>query len=409
MKSVKRIFLRLALFSVPFLLLLVYPFLVMLLSGEFVTADRIIQIQSSGQRPYMVLQAYSDNWSYLKLQSAAESRAEVLALGTSRMMQFRDELFNTSFYNAAHGVADLVHYRQFLEQLPDDAVPQILIAGLDPEFFNPNWVWSSSEPMFRKPHAWKEWMRTFGKKWPDVYKDLFAGKIRMQAFLDREDRLRRIGLAARIENNGFMNDGSLLYGGLLKSQQQGRIEEWQNRFDQDLDDLRNGRNIYVPGSDLNMEALEELMRFLDEARRRGIYVIGLLGPYAPVIMEELEGRSEEYTYMDQLESTLRPYFKERGFDFFNFMDSRKLDASNEDFYDDIHDTGRVTLAMFQQMRLSSERLDQVAASHLERLRENRFWPLKRYQMETKSSGTGISSGAASSQNSRPWLLGHIAL
>jgi len=88
------------------------------LSGEFTAADTVVARQQTDPQTLLGL-AYSDSSLYVKARRLAQVHPEVLALGNSRVMQFRSGFFRPGvrFYNAGGAVSMVQDFRVYLERL----------------------------------------------------------------------------------------------------------------------------------------------------------------------------------------------------------------------------------------------------------------------------------------------------
>ncbi|MEM7391341.1 MAG: hypothetical protein AAF492_03250, partial [Verrucomicrobiota bacterium] len=130
---------KLVLFAFPWLLLIGGIGLVFFAAEETVSPDRAIQKQTA-DRSIIYGPAYSNPNPSYKFKAAVARKPEVLALGTSRVMQFRSWLFTQkpdAFYNAGGAVTKLPDIQQFLALIEPD--PKVILLGLDHYFFNPAW------------------------------------------------------------------------------------------------------------------------------------------------------------------------------------------------------------------------------------------------------------------------------
>src|SRR5688572_16518870 len=106
----RRLILKLFLFAFFLALIFAFPVWVLNTSGEWLPIERIAE-RHAGERPVLVGLAYSDYLGDLKLRAAQKRRAEILAVGSSRVMQFGSGLFSRSFYNAGVGQPHLKDFQ----------------------------------------------------------------------------------------------------------------------------------------------------------------------------------------------------------------------------------------------------------------------------------------------------------
>lgn len=77
------------------------------------------------------------NYHYLKWANLnLNQRRNVWALGSLRVLLFRENMFDVSFYNAGYTVESLNDFLPFLESIPDSKYPEYIIIGLDQWMFN---------------------------------------------------------------------------------------------------------------------------------------------------------------------------------------------------------------------------------------------------------------------------------
>jgi len=199
---------RCFLFAVPLLLCAAPAIGILLASNEsFVDVDSIIE--RSDDEQFLVGFAYNEhNYGYLKYRRLTTlPRQSVVALGSSRVLGFREEMFTGSFYNAGYTIVSPWDFRSFLQLVPDSQLPDIVILGLDQFMFN------AANNRQRQPKETTSWtakprddLHAALQLIPDVYKDLVRGRIAIGAVLANatgaasENETRTVGL------NGLIND-----------------------------------------------------------------------------------------------------------------------------------------------------------------------------------------------------------
>src|SRR5689334_22580555 len=110
-----------ALFLLPYAIPIALAQGVLLRLGEVAPTRWVVDRQARGA-PFLFLPAYSDHTYALKREAVARFRPHVVALGGSRVNQWRSAMFRPdTFYNAGNAVYGIAHYRRFVEELPDDA------------------------------------------------------------------------------------------------------------------------------------------------------------------------------------------------------------------------------------------------------------------------------------------------
>ena len=114
---------RVSVFCLPLLLLLAFPMYVFILSGEGMSTSSVIAAQKESVSPVLFGAAYGNSTAYYKLHYLFNAHPAVVALGTSRVMQFRSGFFTTSarFLNAGGSINRIEKFREFLDKIPHDS------------------------------------------------------------------------------------------------------------------------------------------------------------------------------------------------------------------------------------------------------------------------------------------------
>ena len=243
-------------------------------------------------------------------------------------MQLRGDFFSEkSFYNAGGGVRNVVNYQQFLEALPEQALPDTLLVVLDQDMFSTPWRQSN-------------------------YGDLSFGDLEMKPF----DTLLRTGfdygsgkfsiletivpkpgvygLAAAGKHSGFKADGSYQYGWTA----QRNLGQPEKNFSEvyrniDFDELRF-QGCALPDA----AALEQLESFLACCAEREIRVVGFLPPFPPAVNVRMQAAGK-YGFLDTLHSEIARRFEAVGGECYDF--TSMPDTVDDEYIDGFHGGDRV--------------------------------------------------------------------
>ena len=157
--------------------------------------------------------------------------------------------------------------------------------------------------------------------------------------------VKKIGLNALVNNNGFRNDGSYYYGKIIEE----RLKSKDPIFTDEFDKIRNQDKLYKIDAGVNIEAVARVEDFLKKSRARGVHVVGFMPPYAPSVYDKLKVRRENYGYIFKLEPILNPLFEKYGFHLFNFSDASVVGSSDEEMIDGIHGSEKIDLRLLIEM------------------------------------------------------------
>lgn len=338
-------FKRLTLFLFPFAALIVLVNGALVYVGESMPLALVVMQQQNDEVLYRP--NYGSRDQQFKLMSANARRAEVLAVGSSRVLQMRAGLLTQKphvFYNAGAPAWQLEQVDALVRGLNDDALPEVLIIGVDPVWFNADYA----APQLPAPASDFETLFSVNRS---MLQDIITGKreydwARVFARHDPYAGTMALGTRALIDGHGFRSDGSEQYGDFLV----GRYLDAATERERHLQWMRDGVDMYVYGvaDSLDLAALARFEALLDDARARGVTVIAFAPPFAPTLYERMVRRGN-HAYMDTLHARLRVMLEQRGFYYFDFSDSRQLNVTDADFFDGWHGSERVYLRLFAQM------------------------------------------------------------
>ncbi len=315
---------KLFLFILPYLLMGVLSLGPMLMSGEVLPLSLVLRMQ---KRYGMVLYgpAYTNPNPDYKIKGQALNRAQLLVLGTSRVLQFRD-IFCTrdpaSMYNAGRGIVRPSGIIPFLEGIGSESHPEVLILGLDQDFFNASWDPSGGMQQAGVNRAGAH------RKYRTSLRHLLDGRISLASLCSTKDQIwgkySALGLRARVKGQGFRPDGSVCEGVLIIDPSLGQDGE---TFTNTIRRIRQGSDRFQYSTRVNPKAIEEIRQALQYCSRRNIHVIAFLPPFAHRVIEEME-RTGGFSYMEDIQPKLKPIFKEFGYGIYDFSDLAELGASD---------------------------------------------------------------------------------
>lgn len=374
---------RCLLFMIP-LLLCAAPAIGILLAAKesFVSVDQIVE--DCDHQQLLVGFAYNEhNYGYLKYRRlTALPRQSVVALGSSRVLGFREEMFTDSFYNAGYTIVSPFDFRAFLQLIPDAQLPEVVILGLDQFMFN------AENNQQRRPKNTTAWTERPGddlysalKLIPDVYKDLVRGRIPIGVVLSQatgrgEHRdVVRVGLNGIINARGFRNDGSFVYGSQVKLLMESSPEARDYHFAHTLARVRRGGRLFNRGADVDQSAVDEIVQLLEFCTDRNVHVVAFLPPYSDAVWRAMQN-SGEYQYTQKIESCLRDEFDHYGFELYAFHCMSDCDASDDEAIDGFHAGETAYLKMLIHMLREGSALNRFAS--LSQLRQDAQQVVDRY-------------------------------
>jgi len=353
----KKFLITILLFLLPIILLAAIPTAVLIISKEnFFKIDEII----SSKKKYIIGYVYNEaNYIYLKLKYLnLNERKDILALGSSRVLQFRENMFDSSFYNAGYTIVGVSDFKLFLDNVPKQKYPKYMIIGLDQWMFNKKANYYNNNSI----NSWKNSLNFFPKpeSYFNIYKDLITKKYSFITLADN-DSINKIGLNAKINNNGFTNDGSMLYGQQINKLLNNDITANDYNYEDtyyEIDRIKNkGRFAY--GDSVDNIALLELTELLEFCNLNKIKVIAFFPPFADKVYQKLS-ENGNYNYLNELSYKIKPLFDKYGFELYNFPTVSSCGSSDSETIDGFHG-GEVTYQrILLRMLESGSTLNEVA-------------------------------------------------
>ena len=358
---------RCLLFAFPLLLFAVPAIGILLASSEsFVDVDSIVERSDAEQ--FLVGFAYNEhNYGYLKYRRLTTlPKQSVVALGSSRVLGFREEMFTGSFYNAGYTIVSPWDFRSFPELVPDSQLPEVVILGLDQFMFN---AANNRQRQPKESTAWtskpRDDLHSALQLIPDVYKDLVRGRIAIGAVLTNatgsasENETRTVGLNGLNNDRGFRNDGLFVYGSQAKLLLDDDSNARDYEFAHTLARVNRKSRLFNPGGAVDESAVDEIGRVLDYCRERAVQVVAFLPPYADAVWQAMQD-SGDFEYTLKIESALRERFGRYGFELHAFHCMSDCGSSDQEAIDGFH-AGEVTyLKMVIQMLQRGSALNQYA-------------------------------------------------
>ncbi len=296
-------------------------------AGEFgALSDIVAHQQEFGAKYGSAL--HDDEFAY-KLELATVRRAEIMAFGSSRMLQFREQLFSASFTNTGRAMSSLDEGNEFLAALPADARPQVMIIGVDPWWFNPNRL--AYTP--RRPRlVWDMGMVQRVSDWVLDAKISIGDIWRVAVLGDRTNDLTHydsIGVAAIIRATGYRADGSRDYG---QRYFDGDPTFDDRNFSNTLARLPIGDGPFEFGDTAAPERLGQFDKMLETLASMGITPVVILPPYSERLLAAMAAMPGAYDYV----ADVRAYVAGLAVESYDFLDPELIGADDCEFVDGFH-------------------------------------------------------------------------
>ncbi|SDF88622.1 hypothetical protein [Desulfovibrio legallii] len=307
-------------------------------SGDL-AVERAVKSQASG-RFALFGSGVSQDFVDYKLQLYAAVKPEVVALGSSRVMQFRGAYFRKSFLNVGGTAGNLPVLRSTLDAMLRLHRPEAVILGLDFWWFMPQW---NPDPFKEEPPTSGSYVYNLDSlKKPWTW--LLEGKISWRDLLGpvlprslggfRDDRY---GIMAQQTDDGFGSDGSWYYTGEITGQKR----PFDYRFEDTLKQVRYGIKAFAPSPPLkdsrdvggiSTAHLDAFAEIYCRLKARGIATYVFIAPLSATVLDALRAREADYPHLFRLRDALLA----RGVDVMDFTDPRTFASGDCEFVDGFH-------------------------------------------------------------------------
>jgi hypothetical protein len=352
---VKRLFYKLIFFTIPIAVFFLIPLYVLFISKErLFSIDKLL----CSNDKYLIGYAYSeDNYGYLKWKYVnLNSKKEIWALGSSRVLQFRKGMFDESFYNLGYSISKINEFIPFLKSVPTSKYPKYLIIGLDQWMFNSKWDDLKSK---REINYWENCFKFYPEMntYKSVYMDLINRKYDFNSLYNGDQYC--IGLNALVNDVGFREDGSMLYGNQIRKLIKKDTSANDYNYTNTITRIKNGNKRFEYGSTINDNAIFEVNEVLKYCKKWNINVIAILPPFAPSIFKIMK-KSGNYNYVQNLFANLKPYFDKYDYELYDFTNSYTFNSNDNEFIDGFHGGEIVYQKILINMLDSGSMLNEVS-------------------------------------------------
>ena len=321
-------------------------------TGEMLHIETITDKQLDSNRTLLYGTALHRNTEHYKMLMLEKINPEVLALGSSRVMQFRQHMFKSDFYNLG-GLMVANHDVHNIFPKINSIQPKIVLLGVDFWWFHDNWNWNKK--------SYYEKYSIHDKKYTDpklnlshiknILKWFFYGEISINKIYSQMTGLvsQNIGISG-IYNDGFAKDGSIY--NTREATGEKKIKDVL--FNRTIKEITNNKNRgkFQYSTTLNPKRVQVFLQLIKDLEERGIYVITYLPPFANEVNNEIKKLGKKYSYIDQLRLQLH----NSGINFYDFSKPSTLNANSCEFLDGYHSGEVLSMRILNQIAKTDIRL-----------------------------------------------------
>ncbi len=362
MREHRRYLAALTLFAVLLGAIPLLDFAVILRSGELERLPQIVRALHETGAIYGT--ALHDVRGELPLEIVRQRQPEIIALGSSRALDFRQEYFTRPFACACGGMDSIEDGEAYAAAVLEHSRPRLVLLALD------FWWFTIDEPQRRGPMDPEaagqltrakvlrpvEWLWE-GTISPLEYLRLLGGERNLFAAVPRP----KIGVMAIKRGIGMRADGSILQGVRLAPEGIAYYAPMREQVQQARQFVmtearrRGAHTRFGPDNELVPERLAALDRVVATLKAGGARVILILPPVAPPVAKAM-AESGRHTFLADLDRALR----QRGLEYHNFHDPASLRSDVCEFADAYH-AGNVTYMRMLRAMLRARPSSPLAA------------------------------------------------
>lgn len=329
----KKFIYKVLVYLLPVLLFFSLPYIILEVSGELKDLSN-----TKVEQGYLLGLAYSDQSKDYKLNEILTRKPEVLAVGTSRVLQIRNFFFKQpeSFFNGGRVISKIGDLPCLTEEWDKHHYkPKAIILGLDQYFFNEKWDNLKGGCEYNTKVSE---LNMLSKSSLDVYSDLADGKIQIKNIAES---YHRHGLTAIMTNAGYRTvDGSYYYGKA--------IHDFKKGINVSFDDMEKriarGKNRFEWGAEVNEDAITILKSFVNYCDHNNIKLIMFIPPYPTSIYKRMVD-SGKYGYILKLDSALRA----NNLRVHNFSSLDAVGSKDDEAVDGLHGSEVAYLRLIQEL------------------------------------------------------------
>ena len=326
------------LFVIPLGFVFVIPLFVVWLGREYFDANTTALYQQAHPGSVVGFAYSTESARPYKVALINARHSTVIALGTSRVMQFRKEFFKdqNTFTNAGGAVTSFSDIISFINEMPEvrPGETKTVLLGIDQEAF----LKPLSDVGTRKGDSvdTRDLLRigyiiVSGSR--RMYTDQFT-KFSLWQLYKARMTTSSIGVAALIQDDGYRDDGSRIY----KSMSDPNIMEIaQRQIEARAKEIEIDQFVPNNADDLISGNIQLLSHALDIAHAKGITIIGFMQPlptkeYDATLVSSISNQKT----VTEIPSTAKKVFTEHGYVFDDFTRLDSFGGKDVEFIDRIH-------------------------------------------------------------------------
>jgi hypothetical protein len=305
------------------ILILIFAYLFLFTSKETLSVDVIANLQQKDQQLY--LSAISDSKTRLyKLALYEKIHPNIIALGSSRVLQFRGEDFNVPFVNMGLSMSSIAQGHEIADKMLKIHTPKVVILAADFWWFSDKIV--NVQPLKSISADWSSDSLLLPYTW------LYEGKITPQMALSiMVNKTSGYGVSAIKWRDGFDHFGSFHYTSMLEGKRD------PEHIPTNVSNLINkGKNVQYFQDRFDSTKLRQFQLLIQKFTDAGAKVIVIIPPNYPDI-NDLTKKLVKYNLINEFRNAIHKLPVKN----FDYHDADVIKSGKCEFIDSWHG-GEVT-------------------------------------------------------------------
>ena len=296
-------------------------------SKEFLPYQEIINQQAKADDVCLYGSALFNDIVAYKMQGYKTKRPNIAAIGSSRVLPFKESYFLDSFYNMGYTINCLSKGKKVVEQMLKVHKPKVVIMGIEIWWFLENYCNASYQfsPFFTPSPNAQHLMLPF--KW------LAEDKINLALYfstLFSQQTSCHSGVTAITLKNGYAKDGSRYAAGLV-SGEQAEIADIQ--FLRTIARIKHAAgDRFMRAKKIDMSKFNVFLQIMETFKKNDVEVILFFPPMANKIIATMDLYGAGYDYIDDLKSNLHQHY----ISFYDFHNPKTIQSTDCEFIDGFH-------------------------------------------------------------------------
>lgn len=291
-------------------------------NGESLTIAEIIKLQNSD--PSLLYgTAINENTISYKLELYKDKKPKIIALGQSRVMQFRDYFFSQSFINMGGAWSNMRLTKQLAQEIIDEYQPEVVIISVDYWLFNLlpegsiGQYSTKNNPLAGVVKPWI-WLKERKISFSEYFQDLF----------NQNQQLKNIGIMGRYQHTGFGGDGSYYYNNFVF----GHVPSNDPHFESTLSHLKDKDWCFESSVHMSQEKFNNFLDILNIFYSKGIKVVLFMPPLAPTVYGQLAQELSHFAYYQEVAAE----FAKNHLYYADYFNPASVDSDDCEFVDGLH-------------------------------------------------------------------------